>query len=87
MSTDDETLRLIAAAAAEGWASLDLSDRGLAALPPALFELPRLEQLNLWDNRLAALPEAIAALRDLTSLYLGGNQLTELPEAIGQLSR
>ncbi len=65
---------------------LDLSQFLLVELPPEIFELSELTDLNLSDNRLTTLPEALTRLRNLTSLNLRGNQLTTIPEAITDLS-
>ena len=78
--TDTELLALIERAAAEHWTKLDLSDRGLTALPPEIGRLRQLKVLILgkWDreeeeyqgNAIAALPEEIGQLQNLTALYL-----------------
>ena len=45
--TQDELLALIDQAAEEGWTELDLSGRGLTALPPEIGKLTQLEKLIL----------------------------------------
>ncbi|MCE9611845.1 MAG: leucine-rich repeat domain-containing protein [Chthoniobacter sp.] len=67
-------------------AQLRLNDLKLGTLPPELFELPRLRNLNLSGNRLTSLPREIGRLRALRGLFLSRNQLTTLPSEIGQLS-
>jgi internalin A len=65
---------------------LDLKQRKLAALPPEIGQLTKLETLNLDGNQLTALPPKIGQLTKLETLSLGGNQLTALPPEIGQLT-
>ncbi|MEL6938273.1 MAG: COR domain-containing protein [Cyanobacteria bacterium J06598_1] len=93
--TQDELLRLIDEAAADGRETLDLAGEGLSELPPEIGRLTQLKTLILgrWDpetssllgNNLKTLPEAIGMLRELRSLNLMDNQLTALPEIFGQL--
>jgi Leucine-rich repeat (LRR) protein len=65
---------------------LDLSDKGLTALPAKIIrKLTAMEELNLTGNQLTTLPEAIGELVALKWLNLDGNQLTTLPEDIGEL--
>ncbi|HET9253796.1 MAG TPA: leucine-rich repeat domain-containing protein, partial [Pseudonocardiaceae bacterium] len=69
-----------------GQEKLDLSGRGLSALPPGITQLATLHTLHLGDNQLAALPPEIAQLTNLRMLDLGGNQLAALPPEIAQLT-
>lgn len=68
---------------------LRLEGNPLAAIAPAVFALPRLEELNL--NRcgrvLEALPETIGELRSLRILRLTAHKLAALPESIGDLAK
>ena len=65
---------------------LDLSARGLNALPPEVSQLADLQELNLALNQLTALPPEIGQLTGLQKLWLDGNQLIALPAEIGQLT-
>ena len=95
--TQDELLRLIDEAAADGRPTLDLSGQGLEVLPPEIKKLTNLKTLVLgrWDkenseplgNRLKTLPDELAALTELRSLFLPYNQFTELPEVVGSLGK
>ncbi|MCI5191743.1 MAG: GTP-binding protein [Candidatus Electrothrix sp. AU1_5] len=58
----------------------------LSSLPPELFQLTSLKELNLSGNELSNLPPEISQLTKLTWLHLGYNQLTSLPPEIGQLT-
>ncbi len=71
-----------AVADCKGLRWLDLSEMGLADLPPALATLP-LQRLYLADNALAALPEAVASLSSLDYLNLDRNRLAALPDSVG----
>jgi Leucine Rich Repeat. len=61
-------LDIIAKAKDEKAKSLDLSQMGLRILPPTLFEIDSLEELNLDRNLLVELPEDIGLLKNLKSL-------------------
>ena len=83
--TNEELLRTIEQAEAEGWTELDLSDRGLTELPAAIGRLMRLESLDLSGNELMELPPEFGQLTNLLELDLRTNQLTQLPPEFGQL--
>ena len=69
-----------------GVRELDLSGRGLAAIPSDVFSNVELERLDLSHNRLTGAPQAeIRQLQQLKSLDLSNNQLTGLPAELGQL--
>lgn len=100
MSADD-VVRLIEKAELGGWETLNLSDRGLTALPPTIGRLSSLISLDLSGNNLTSLPDEIGRLSRLQSLDLGparahrsndhssgigANGLTELPLALFQLT-
>lgn len=65
--------------------STALSLRGLKLerLPPKLFELTWLFELDLADNELTLLPDSFARLTALGRLNLAGNRLASLPEWLG----
>ena len=84
--TQDELLKLIAQAAAEGWTELDLAGYSLTELPAEIGQLTSLQTLILRYTQLHSLPESIAQLTNLRSLDLSINQLSSLPESIGQLT-
>lgn len=66
--------------------TLDLSGRGLTAIPSDVFSKTALEELNLSNNRLTGAPQAeIRHLQKLKTLNLSNNQLTGLPAELGQL--
>lgn len=95
--TQDELLRLIDEAAADGRPTLDLAGENLSELPPEIGKLTNLKTLVLgrWDkkkrkslrNSLSALPDEMGFLQELRSLFLYGNQFTELPEAVSKLGK
>jgi len=70
----------------KGITSLELSEKGLTALPPAIGQLSNLTELKLWGNQLTELPPEIAQLTQLTKLNIARNQLRTLPSEIAQLS-
>ena len=59
---------------------------GLTKLPPELFQLKALRDLDLCQNQLTALPPEIGGLEALTDLRLSSNQLAALPPEIGRLT-
>ena len=61
-------LDVIAKAKAEKAKTLDLSQKGLRLLPPELFEIESLEELNLDRNMLVEIPDDIGLLKNLKSL-------------------
>ncbi|MEM6450234.1 MAG: COR domain-containing protein [Cyanobacteria bacterium P01_D01_bin.105] len=93
--TNDELLRLIDEAEADGRPTLDLSGQGLSELPPEIGKLTNLKTLVLgrWDkkegearsNHLTTLPDEIEQLTELRSLFLYNNEFDELPEVVGTL--
>lgn len=86
MSSPRPTLEAaIAEAAASGATHLDLSNRGLRALPPSIGALTRLESLNLAGNELEDLPEELAQLTALRTLFFLGNRFTRIPPVVGRL--
>ncbi|MEK7473178.1 MAG: leucine-rich repeat domain-containing protein [Patescibacteria group bacterium] len=67
---------------------LDLSGRGLTAIPSDVFSKTTLELLDLSDNELTGAPQSqIQQLQKLKALDLSGNNLTGLPAELGQLKR
>jgi internalin A len=83
---EKELLQLIKQAAKDGVTELDLSRKGLNALPPEIVQLTNLQSLALSFNSLTALPPEIVQLTNLQSLALRNNSLTALPPEIGQLT-
>ena len=65
---------------------LDLSRCRLLYIPPQVFELTHLKQLNLSDNRITSLPHSILNLTNLQDLYLINNQLVYIPRDISSLT-
>lgn len=67
---------------------LDLSGRGLTAIPMDVFSRVDLTRLNLSKNRLTGAPQSqVRQLKNLVSLDLSDNSLTGVPAELGQLSR
>jgi hypothetical protein len=64
---------------------INLSDKGLSALPESIGNLQNLKWLGLNENDLHRLPESIGNLQNLEWLHLGYNKLSILPESIGNL--
>jgi len=65
---------------------LILSNNNLDDLPPSVFELTDLEDLNLDRNEFEKLPEGLTSLRNLSILSVMNNKLTELPDSLGDLT-
>ncbi|MGB7086646.1 MAG: COR domain-containing protein [Phormidesmis sp.] len=95
--TQDELLRLIDEAAADGRPTLDSAGMGLDELPPEIGKLTNLKTLVLgrWDkknrkrlgNNLKTLPDEIGQLTELRSLFLAYNRFSELPAVVGKLDK
>src|ERR1022692_3889324 len=66
--------------------SLDLSGCRLHAVPPEVFGMTWLVDLNLQDNLLTDIPDDIALLRELQSLELWNNKGVQLGDSIGELT-
>jgi hypothetical protein len=64
---------------------IDLSNKGLSALPESIGNLQNLQELDLSGNVLYSLPESIVKLQNLEWLHLGYNNLSSLLESIGNL--
>ncbi|MCI5120784.1 MAG: GTP-binding protein, partial [Candidatus Electrothrix sp. AUS4] len=82
----DEALRLIKKAAETGATKLNLSGHNLTELPPELFQLKELRELDLDHNQLSELPQELFQLKNLTRLRCCNNRLTALPPEIALLS-
>ncbi len=54
----------------------------LSSIPPEVFQLEHLEELNLSGNQLQVIPDSIANLCNLTELDLSSNEIIYLPKAI-----
>src|SRR5438270_622058 len=65
---------------------LDLRNRDLTALPPAIGRFTSLRELWLDGNQLSTLPPEIGQLTSLHVLRVGGNQLNVLPPELGRLT-
>ncbi len=67
---------------------LDLSNRGLTAIPMDVFSRTHLVELDLSNNRLTNAPQSeIRQLKNLVSLDLSNNSLTGLSAELGQLRK
>ncbi|WP_442868233.1 leucine-rich repeat domain-containing protein [Bradyrhizobium sp. CCBAU 53415] len=65
--------------------SLDLSGKGLKALPAEIGQLTSLKKLDLSGNQLTTLPSEINLLTNLEDLNLSDNAITSLPDGFWQL--
>ncbi len=72
-----------AGASGEAVKSLNLSDRGLAELPPEIGKCGQLRRLYLKGNQLRELPAEIGRCGELRLLNVSDNQLAELPPEAG----
>ncbi len=81
----EEAQKRIAQCREDQGTELHLSELGLTALPPELFQLTALTRLDLDGNHLTALPPELGQLTALTWLDLDKNQLTALPPKLGLL--
>jgi Leucine-rich repeat (LRR) protein len=67
---------------------LDLSGRGLTALPASVLDREELVELDISGNRIGgALPAEIGRLSGLRVLDASGNRMTGVPAEIGRLAQ
>ena len=81
-----EMIRTIQDCAAAGQQALDLSNRGIAILPPEIGLLSKLITLELNGNRLTSLPVEVTQLKQLAALDLRDNFLADFPPGISRIS-
>jgi GMP synthase (glutamine-hydrolysing) A subunit len=81
-----EVEQMIASLDVEKTESLDLSSRGLHALPANISRLKNLKKLILNNNPLASLPPELGKLTNLNHLEIYTSELQALPVEIGSLS-
>jgi len=65
--------------------SLSLSSFELKEIPPKIFQLKHLRDLNLSNNKISTVSDEIENLTNLCSLSLANNLITQLPEEICSL--
>lgn len=65
--------------------TLELSQWGLAAIPPAVLDHKQLVCLNLEANKIETVPDGIASLDSLQELNLNGNPLQHISPALFQM--
>jgi len=58
----------------------------LNSIPPEVFELEELEELDLSHNQIKVIPDALTKLKSLTRLDLTGNKLNSLPDVVTKLT-
>lgn len=66
---------------------LTVFEQDLYELPPALFELRKLEEFSLYTANLASVPKEIAALQQLKSLRISCGSYHHLPEGGGIIAK
>ena len=81
----EEALRRIEKCFRTGSDTLDLSELNLKTLPPEVFKLTHLKELNIGLNQLESLPPEIGNLTQLGSLNIEDNKIKTLPPEIGNL--
>ncbi|HEX7315319.1 MAG TPA: COR domain-containing protein [Pyrinomonadaceae bacterium] len=82
---NEELLKVIERAAETGAEELDLSNKGLTELSPAIGILFRLKYLILHGNKLTSLPPEIGQLLQLELIDLSNNELSWLPKEFSNL--
>ena len=65
---------------------INLSNKGLSALPESICNLQNLQGLDLYNNNLSRLPESIGNLQNLEELDLADNKLSSLPKSMANLN-
>lgn len=64
---------------------LSLRRERLKEIPPEIFTLPNLQELDLSGNRIKVIPPEIAQLKKLQKLDLSKNRIETLPPQFGEL--
>jgi small GTP-binding protein len=82
---NEEVLNKIKKAKAYGDTTLYLGGMGITTLPPELFQLTNLTELDLRHNQFSSLPSEICKLTNLQKLNLWNNRLSDQYSAICQL--
>jgi internalin A len=83
---EQELIAIIEQAAIDRLTTMDLSDKGITAIPTEIKKLTNLQQLNLSHNQITFIPTEIEKLTNLQQLYLGHNQITFIPTTIEKLT-
>lgn len=83
--TNENVLRKIEEAKASGTNELYLGGMGITTLPPEIFQLTNLTELDLRHNQFSSLPPEICKLTNLQKLNLWNNRLSDQYSAICQL--
>lgn len=65
--------------------NISIFDYSKTPLPPAIFQLEKLQELIINSCELIDLPPQIESLKNLTTLFLYGNQFKMLPEVVFKL--
>ncbi|MCW5907708.1 MAG: leucine-rich repeat domain-containing protein [Chitinophagales bacterium] len=65
---------------------LNLSGKGLTAVPASVTKFVNLEKLNLSNNKIAAFPKELSALKKLKTLNLTANAFTSFPIAVTSIT-
>jgi Leucine-rich repeat (LRR) protein len=65
---------------------VNLSGNQLDGVPPAIFDMARVQSLNASTNCISSLPSELGRLTALKNLHLARNPIASLPDEIGELS-
>lgn len=65
---------------------LNLSGKGLTAVPASVIKLVNLEKLNLSNNKISVLPKELSGLKKLKSLNLTANAFTSFPVVVTSIA-
>lgn len=66
---------------------IDLSNKYLDSLPPALFQNNQLQYLNVNDNNIESIAPDLCKLMNLKILLLNGNKLKSLPSCLYDMNK
>jgi internalin A len=82
---EQELIAIIEQAARDRRTDINLSNKGITAIPTEIEKLTNLQYLNFSGNQLTVIPIEIEKLIDLQKLYLYNNQITTIPTEIKNL--
>jgi internalin A len=83
---EQELIEIIEQTARDRLIILDLSSKGITAIPTEIEKLTNLQGLYFNNNQITTIPTEIEKLTNLQGLHLNNNQITAIPKEIEKLT-